>query len=149
MELSLGRWICVFHFRGVFPMPWSLLTTPFKPKCFWSFHYGSTGLAVSLEPCNTGLIPSPAQWIKDPVLQKLQHGSQLQLRSDTWPGNSISQRAAKKKKKSASYLKSVWKIKYSHVIPMVSIYECLKYSISYLHHDNNSSWILILSQATF
>ena len=34
-----------------------------------------------------GLIPSLAQWVKDPVLVQLCHRSQLWFRLDPWPGN--------------------------------------------------------------
>ena len=34
-----------------------------------------------------GAIPSPTQWVKDPVLPKLWHRSQLRLRFIPWPGN--------------------------------------------------------------
>ena len=47
--------------------------------------------------------PSPAQWVKDPALLQLQHWSQLWLRCEPWPGNSICRGAAnerEKKKKS-------------------------------------------------
>ena len=47
------------------------------------------GLAVSWEPWDIGLIPSQAQWVKDPALPQLWLGWQLQLRSDPWPGNSM------------------------------------------------------------
>ena len=53
------------------------------------------GLAVSWEHWDVGLIPILAQWIKDLVLLQLWFGSQLWLRSDPWPGNSICHRAAK------------------------------------------------------
>ena len=55
------------------------------------------GLAASLEHWDTGLISSPAQWTKDPVLPQLQCRSQLWL--DSWSGNFICLRAAKKTKK--------------------------------------------------
>ena len=37
-----------------------------------SFCCGATGLAASLEPWDAGWIPSPAQWVKEPVLPQLQ-----------------------------------------------------------------------------
>ena len=40
------------------------------------------GLEVSQEHWDTGLIPSPAQWVKDQALPHLQCWMQLQLRSD-------------------------------------------------------------------
>ena len=46
-----------------------------------------------------GSIPSPAQWVKDLALLQLWLRSQLQLRSNLWPGNFICYEAAKKKKK--------------------------------------------------
>ena len=54
----------------------------------WSSRCGTTGPEVSLEHRNAGLIPSPAQWVKDPVLPQLQLRSQLRLGSDPWPENS-------------------------------------------------------------
>lgn len=36
---------------------------------------------------SAGLVPSPAQWVKDPALLQLWHRSQLQLELDPWPGN--------------------------------------------------------------
>ena len=41
--------------------------------------------------------PTPAQHVKNLELLELQHRSQLQLRSDPWPGNSICRGEAKKK----------------------------------------------------
>ena len=46
------------------------LSTATKPY-FRSSHCGGTGLAVSLECWDTGLIPGLEQWIKDPVLLQL------------------------------------------------------------------------------
>ena len=42
-----------------------------------------------------GLIPNPAQWVKDPALPKPLLRLQLWLRSEPWPGNSICHGAAK------------------------------------------------------
>ena len=50
-----------------------------------------------LECWDTGSIPSPAQWVKDLVLSKLQCSSQLWLGSDPWPRNSICHGVAKKR----------------------------------------------------
>ena len=47
------------------------------------------GSAASWERWDTGLIPSPAQWVRDPVLQ-------LWPRSDPWPENPICCEVAKK-----------------------------------------------------
>ena len=55
---------------------------------------GASGLTASLECWDASSIPSLAQWVKNPAL--LQHSSQLRLKSDPWPGNSICHRAAKK-----------------------------------------------------
>ena len=77
----------------------------FKKKKFWR-HVNNggggvpaTGLVASLERWDTGLIPGPAQWVRDPVLLQLQHRSQLWLGFDPWPGNSICRGTAKKRKK--------------------------------------------------
>ena len=60
---------------------------------------GTTGLVVSWEHWDTGLIPSLAQWIKDPGLLQLQLRLQLWLRSDPWPKNYTCCRVTKKEKK--------------------------------------------------
>ena len=62
------------------------------------------GSAVSLEHWDTVLIPSLAQWIKDPALLQQWHRLQLQLGSDPWPGNSICYRVSKKEKKKKIYI---------------------------------------------
>ena len=53
----------------------------------------------SLEHQDTGLIPGPAQWVKDLAFLQLWHRSQLWLGSDPWARNSICHMAAKKEKK--------------------------------------------------
>ena len=48
-----------------------------------------------------GLIPSPAQWVKDLALLQLWHKSQMWLRFDPWPRNfHMLQVLLKKEKKS-------------------------------------------------
>ena len=51
------------------------------------------GSVESLEQWDTGLIPSPKQWIKDPALPKLWHRLQLWIGSDPWPGKSLCHKA--------------------------------------------------------
>ena len=58
------------------------------------------GSAVSWELQDKGLIPHPAQWVKNLALPQLWLRLQLWLRSDPWPKNSICHGVAKKKKKS-------------------------------------------------
>ena len=70
-----------------------------KVKENWSSCCGTTGLVASLQPWGSSSILGLAQWVKDPELLQLQRMSQLQLRSDPWPGNSICCGAAKKEKK--------------------------------------------------
>ena len=41
---------------------------------------------ASWDRWDLGSVPSPAQWVKDPLLPWLQLRSQLQLGSDPWPG---------------------------------------------------------------
>ena len=57
------------------------------------------GSAASWECCFEGLIPGPAQWVKDPATLQLWLQLELWLGSDSWPGNSICCRTAKTKKK--------------------------------------------------
>ena len=64
----------------------------------WSSCSGATGLAVSWESWDAGLIPSLAQWVKDPVLPQLQLRLRLWLGSDPWPRRSISFRQSEMKK---------------------------------------------------
>ena len=52
---------------------------------------------MSWESWDTGSIPSPAPWLKDPELLQLQLRWQPPLGSDPWPENSICCGAARKK----------------------------------------------------
>ena len=66
---------------------------------FWSSLCGAAGSAASLEHWDTGLTPSPAQWVKDLALLELWLRSQLWLRSDPLPGTPYAVGWPKKKKK--------------------------------------------------
>ena len=57
------------------------------------------GSAVSWECWNAGLIPSPAQWVKDLVLLKPWLRSHVQHGYDPCDGNSICRGGSQKKKK--------------------------------------------------
>ena len=52
-----------------------------------------------------GSIPSPAQWVKDPVRQQFWLRLRLQLGSDPWPGSSICCGVAKEEKKCRGFKK--------------------------------------------
>ena len=43
-----------------------------QKSCLGSSYCGATGLVASLQHWDAGSTPSPAQWVKDPVLLKLQ-----------------------------------------------------------------------------
>ena len=58
----------------------------------------TTGSAVSLQHQDTGSIPGLHSGLKDPVWPELLRRSQLGLKSDPWPENSICLGAAKKKR---------------------------------------------------
>ena len=75
--------------RGTAEPQWELPLKFYIKNSFWSSCCGAAGLTVSLQCQDAGSIPSPAQWVKDPMLPHLHCRSQLQLRSDPWPRNSI------------------------------------------------------------
>ena len=54
------------------------------------------GLAASWEHWEVGLVPGPAQWVKDLALPQLWLSLRLWLGPDTRPGSSICCGAAKK-----------------------------------------------------
>ena len=60
---------------------------------------------VFWEHWDAGSIPGLAQQFKDLAMLQLRHRSQLRLRSNPWPGNSISYGTAKKKKKFSNLTK--------------------------------------------
>ena len=60
---------------------------------------GAVGSMASLQHQNTGSIPAQHSGLKDPVSPQLWCGSQLWLRPDPWPGNSICCGMAQKEKK--------------------------------------------------
>ena len=68
-------------------------------KIHLSSHCGTMESVVSLECQNAVSIPGLAPWVKDLVSRQLPPRSQLQLRSDPLPGNSICLRTSKKKRK--------------------------------------------------
>lgn len=72
----------------------------------WHNEVGTMRLAVASWRCwDKGSISSPAQWVKDQVLPRVQLRSQLWLRFDPWPGNAICCRTAKKVYKSKRFKK--------------------------------------------
>ena len=83
---------------SVFVIQWSVsFSIYYNLKiCIRSYCCGTTGSAVSQERWDTGSIPSPAQWVKDPAL--LRFRLWLWLRSDPWPGNSMCCGVAKHEK---------------------------------------------------
>ena len=76
-----------------------------KEVVCWSSHGGAMELVESWERWDVGSIPGPEQWVKNPVLLQLQFRSQLWLRSEPWPRNSVCCGVAKKVKTSKQKMK--------------------------------------------
>ena len=83
---------------------------PLKSYVTGNFCCGTTGSVASWERWVTGLILSPAQWIKDSALPQLCLKLQLGLGSDPWPRNSKCLQAAKNEKKIRNKInkKTMW-----------------------------------------
>ena len=93
-----STWLVVYI---TFIHTWRLFSSDwmnFQERIGGSSRCGAMGM-MSLEYWDTGSILSPTQGVKDLVLPYLWRRSQLQLRSDPWPGNSICHGAAKKENK--------------------------------------------------
>ena len=101
---------------------------------FWSSLCGAAGSAASLEHWDTGLTPSPAQWVKDLALLELWLRSQLWLRSDPllWGG----QKKKKKIKKKFSNMPH-WLIKKKYVNVVK------KSLVKYFLQENQTSYIYL------
>ena len=78
-------------------------------------------LVASLQCQDVGLMPGPAQWVKDPLLPQRHHRSKLWPKSDPWPGNSI-HRVAKKKKEVHYKIVQIWNCQED--IKIVKLYNC-------------------------
>ena len=94
-------------------------------------HCGTMGSVASWKPWDVGLIPCPAQWVKDPELLQLWLRLQPWLGSHPWRGNSICHRAANnnnnnKKSMQNIFGESINKYKGMDIlIPQSSINFCL------------------------
>ena len=108
-------------------------------------------LAASWDHWDMGLIPSPAQWVKDLALFQLSLRSRLWLGSDPWPGNSICHGAAKNGNNNNNNNKNLRIIKWSiddqnidiltnppcsHLLLSTKNY--LSLSLQYFHNNRNN-----------
>ena len=71
LELNSLKIFCS-NFNDQFLLPASItLIIPQRTKIGWRSFCGATGSVMSWEPWDTGSIPCPAQWVKDPALPQL------------------------------------------------------------------------------
>ena len=64
---------------------------------YWSSHCGAMGSAEPWEHRDIGLIPGPAQWVKDLALSQVQLWLHLWPGSDPWTRNSTCPKGGQKR----------------------------------------------------
>ena len=88
--------------------------------------------------CSAGIqvwVPARHSGLKDLALPQLQHRSQLQLKSDPWPGNSLCLKVAKKEEKKKK------NEKYFFLNPRISLFYTYSY-IYFFHVPTKSYWFV-------
>ena len=82
-----------------------------------------------------GFDPSPAQWVKDPVLPQLWCRFQLRLGSDPWPGKSICRKAAKRENKTKQLHRS-------KAVPQSLLHTVFQFKETAPYPEGLSCWFL-------
>ena len=91
------------------------------------------GSVVSWEHWDTGVIPGPAQWVKDPTLLQLWLRLWLWLRSDPWPWNSMSCAGQKEK----SHINKKYRVQFTAVVNISGVeITSHMYGIVFIYSDN-------------